>query len=36
MGYVGIAQAKPGTPLTVLIRSREVPATVVPLPFIKK
>ena len=36
MGYVGIGHAKFGTPLTVDVRAREVPATVVPLPFIKK
>jgi aminomethyltransferase len=36
MGYVGSAHAKPGTPLTVEIRSRRIPASVVPVPFIKK
>jgi aminomethyltransferase len=36
MGYVGSAHAKPGTPLTVEIRSRRMPASVVPVPFIKK
>jgi aminomethyltransferase len=36
MGYVKLSHAKPGTPLTVEIRSRKVPASVVPVPFIKK
>ena len=36
MGYVAAAQAKPGTPLTVSIRSREIPAEVVVPPFIRK
>ncbi|HTY57772.1 MAG TPA: glycine cleavage system aminomethyltransferase GcvT, partial [Bacteroidota bacterium] len=36
MGYVASAHAGPGTALTVTVRDREVPATVVPLPFIPK
>jgi aminomethyltransferase len=36
MGYVSSPHAKPGTPLTVEIRSRRIPASVVPVPFIKK
>ncbi len=36
MGYVARGQAKAGTSLTVGIRGREVPAEVVPLPFIRK
>ena len=36
MGYVAPARAKPGTPLTVSIRGREIPAEVVQPPFIRK
>jgi aminomethyltransferase len=36
MGYVNSAHAKPGTPIAVEIRNRRVPASVVPVPFIKK
>jgi len=36
MGYVTTAEAKPGTNISVVIRNREVPATVVQLPFLKK
>jgi aminomethyltransferase len=36
MGYVAIAQTKPGTPLTVSIRNREIPAEVIQPPFIRK
>ena len=36
MGYVTRADAAPGTCITVSIRNREIPATVVPLPFIAK
>ena len=36
MGYVGSAQSGPGTPLTVSIRNREVPAEIVLTPFIRK
>lgn len=36
MGYVAAACAKAGTPLSISIRDKEVPATVSPLPFIKK
>jgi aminomethyltransferase len=35
MGYVGAAHAKVGTPVSILIRDREVPATIAPLPFMK-
>jgi len=36
MGYLEIAAAKPGTQISIVIRNREIPATVVELPFIKK
>ena len=36
MGYVAAAHAAPGTRLEVAIRDRQVPAEVVPLPFIRK
>ena len=36
LGYVGIEHAKSGTPISVMIRSKEVPATVTPIPFIPK
>jgi aminomethyltransferase len=36
MGYVEAAHAKPGGTIAVLIRNREVPATVTALPFLKK
>jgi aminomethyltransferase len=36
MGYVPPSFAKPGTPLTVSIRSREIPAEVIQPPFIRK
>jgi len=36
MGYVASAQSKPGTPLTISIRNRDVPAEVVQPPFIRK
>jgi aminomethyltransferase len=36
MGYVPTSSAKPGTTLNILIRNKEIPATVTPLPFIKK
>lgn len=35
MGYVGTAYAKVGTPVSIVIRDREVSATIVPLPFMK-
>jgi aminomethyltransferase len=35
MGYVTVPCAKPGTALDITIRGRQVPATVVPLPFVK-
>ncbi|MBI4534736.1 MAG: glycine cleavage system aminomethyltransferase GcvT [Ignavibacteriae bacterium] len=36
MGYVDVHHAKPGTGIQVMIRNRELPATVVSVPFIKK
>ncbi len=36
MGYVEASAARPGGSLDILIRDRALPATVVPLPFIKK
>ena len=36
MGYVRSDLGKPGTAIGIVIRDREIPATVVPLPFIKK
>jgi aminomethyltransferase len=36
LGYVPIAHAKSGSALSLQIRDREIPATVVPLPFIRK
>jgi aminomethyltransferase len=36
MGYVALAEAKPGTAVTVSIRNREIPAEVVQPPFIRK
>ena len=36
MGYVDAAHAAPGTRLAVCIREKEIPAEVVPLPFIRK
>ncbi len=36
MGYVPIAQAKAGTPVSILVRGREIPAMVASIPFIKK
>lgn len=36
MGYVEAAHAAPGSPLHILVRDRAVPATVVPLPFVKR
>ena len=36
MGYVNVADAKAGKPISVVIREKEIPATIVPLPFIKK
>ena len=34
MGYVSAAHAAPGTPLTLVVRGKELPARIVPLPFI--
>jgi aminomethyltransferase len=36
MGYVDVSHAKTGTAIGVVIRNKEVPATVSPLPFITK
>ena len=36
MGYVGVAHAKPGSRVDVVIRDRAIGSSVVPLPFIKK
>jgi aminomethyltransferase len=36
MGYVEAANAKAGTAVGIVIREREVPGVVVPLPFVKK
>ncbi|MEO5930729.1 MAG: glycine cleavage T C-terminal barrel domain-containing protein, partial [Candidatus Kapaibacterium sp.] len=36
MGYVESAYAKPGTAISIIIRDKEVPATVVKPPFVKK
>ncbi|MEW6509342.1 MAG: glycine cleavage system aminomethyltransferase GcvT [Bacteroidota bacterium] len=36
MGYVTASASTAGTPLLVVIRERDVPAVVTPLPFIKK
>ena len=35
MGYVGVAHAKPGTHIEIMIRNRAVPARVTALPFVK-
>jgi aminomethyltransferase len=34
MGYVGIEHAKVGTPISIMIRNKEVPGTVAAIPFI--
>jgi aminomethyltransferase len=36
MGYVGIEHAKAGTPITILIRNKEIPAMVAAIPFVTK
>ena len=36
MGYVPVAYATPGSAISVMIRNRPVPATVVSLPFVKR
>jgi aminomethyltransferase len=36
MGYVESAYSKPGTAINVMIRDKEIPATVVKAPFVKK
>ncbi len=36
MGYVETECARPGTGIAVSIRNREIPAVVVPLPFVSK
>lgn len=34
MGYVDIGHAKVGTPISVIIRNKEIPASVSPIPFV--
>ena len=34
MGYVDAAAAAPGAAVTIEVRGRDLPATVVPLPFV--
>jgi aminomethyltransferase len=34
MGYVDAAHAAPGTKVLISVRDRDLPATVVPLPFV--
>ncbi len=34
MGYVAAGASEPGTPVTLVVRGKEIPATVVPLPFV--
>jgi aminomethyltransferase len=36
MGYVETPLAKPGTAINICIRNSDVPATVVPVPFLPK
>jgi aminomethyltransferase len=36
MGYVGIDFTQPGTPVNVVIRNKELPASVVSLPFVRR
>jgi len=36
LGYVDVAHAAPGMPISIAIREKEIPATVVQVPFIKK
>lgn len=36
MGYVGVEHAKAGTSISILIRNKEIPATVAAIPFITK
>ncbi|MDB5032862.1 MAG: Aminomethyltransferase [Chlorobi bacterium] len=36
LGYVESAYAKPGTAISIIIRDKEIPATVVKPPFVKK
>ena len=36
MGYVESGYSKPGTAINVVIRDKDVPATVVKAPFVKK
>jgi aminomethyltransferase len=36
MGYVGVAHATPGSALQIAVRDRAIPATVVPLPFVRQ
>lgn len=36
MGYVTLAQARVGAPIQIVVRGQELPATIVPLPFVAK
>ena len=36
MGYVAASHVRPGTAVRIAIRAKDVPATVVPLPFVKR
>jgi aminomethyltransferase len=34
MGYVAAGVAQPDMPVSLIVRGKEVPATIVPLPFV--
>ena len=34
MGYVAASHAEPGTAVTLIVRDKELPASIVPLPFV--
>jgi aminomethyltransferase len=36
LGYVSLEYSKVGTPISIMIRNKPVPAVVAPFPFIKK
>jgi aminomethyltransferase len=36
MGYVGRAHRKPGTIVRAVVRGKQLPAEVVPLPFVER
>jgi len=36
MGYVAVGHATPGSALQIVVRDRAIPATVVPLPFVRQ